>query len=156
MFVDNLTEAIRNLDGVAPTLEIALIVQGKRRELAALTRAEAYCISCEALRNAVRHSAAKRIEVEVHYGSVGLRVRVRDDGCGICREKLQGNTQPGGGLLRMHQHAHRLHTEIRVWSAVNAGTEIELAVPARTAYATAPRRASYARLLHERMLDAVS
>ena len=73
-----------------------------------------------------------------------FRLRVRDDGNGI---DPSGARRPGGieghyGLRGMPERAAVIGGKLAVWSEVGAGTEVELRIPARTAYAK-PRRRSW-------------
>jgi len=113
-----------------------VIVQGKPRTVAAVARDEIYRIAREAFRNAVRHSRANKIEAELDYGDVALRLRVRDDGIGIGRDVLSEGKRAGHwGLPGMRERAEGLKGRLAVWSESGAGTEIEITIPASVAYA---------------------
>jgi len=89
----------------------------------------------EALSNAFRHSSASEIEVEITYGKAAFRLRVRDDGQGISPTVLEAGGKPGHfGLMGLHERAKKLGGHLEIWSKPDAGTEIELRVPARLAY----------------------
>jgi len=91
------------------------------------------------LRNAIRHAAAKRIEVEIRYDENNLRVRIRDDGKGINPEILDQDHAAGRwGLRGMRERAKLVGGSLEVWSQLDAGTEIELNIPATSAYAKSP------------------
>jgi signal transduction histidine kinase len=71
---------------------------------------------------------------------------VRDDGRGIDPAVLSGQGSEGHyGLRGMRERATVMGGKLVVWSEVNAGTELELRVPASTAYATARRRSWFSR-----------
>ena len=113
-------------------------VEGKSVDLAPLVRDEVYRIAGEALRNAFRHSAARRIEVEIHYEKRQLRMRLRDDGKGIDPQTLKDGGRTGHhGLPGMRERAEVVGGKLSVWSEINSGTEIELSIPAALAYAKA-------------------
>jgi len=62
-----------------------------------------------------------------------LRVRVRDNGRGI--EVAENAERPGHyGLHGMRERAKLMGGKLEVWSNLQAGTEIEVTVPAYTAY----------------------
>ena len=63
-------------------------VEGASRDLNPILRDDVYRIAGEAMRNALEHAQARRVEVELHYDKHGLRLRVRDDGKGIDPEIL--------------------------------------------------------------------
>lgn len=122
-----------------PRFEVA--VEGGARDLHPILRDEVYRIGGEALRNAFHHAQAKHIEVEIHYGASRLRLRIRDDGKGIAPDIVQDNERPGHwGLHGMRERAKLIGGNLEVWSSVESGTEVELTIPARSAYAASPRR----------------
>jgi signal transduction histidine kinase len=121
-------------------------VEGEARELRPILRDEIYKIAAEALRNAFRHAQARQIEVEIHYDNEQFRLRVRDDGKGIDPAILSSQSSKGHyGLPGMRERATLMGGKLVVWSEVDAGTELELRVPANTAYVTAPRSSWFSR-----------
>lgn len=108
-------------------------------DLAPIVRDEVYRIAGEALRNAFRHSDARRIEVSIHYDKRQLRIRVRDDGKGIEAQVLDAGRREGHhGLPCMAERARLVGGNLSVRSRPNSGTEIELTIPAGVAYARTP------------------
>jgi ligand-binding sensor domain-containing protein/signal transduction histidine kinase len=119
-------------------------VEGTPRNLHPILRDEVYRIAGEALRNAFRHARAQRIEVEILYGERGLRLRVRDDGKGIDPKLLSGDGLGGHyGLHGMRERAKLVGGKLTVWSKLDSGTEVELSIPASTAYAKPARHRSW-------------
>jgi signal transduction histidine kinase len=116
-------------------------VEGTPHNLRPILRDEIYRVASEALRNAFLHARARRIEVEIRYDERQLRLRVRDDGKGIDSKLLNEDGRPGHyGLRGMRERAKLVGGKLTVWSEPDAGTEVELSIPAATAYATPPRR----------------
>ena len=70
-------------------IEFGVIVTGQKRPLRAPIQHEVYRIGKESIVNALRHSRAKRVQCELEYADSELRMRVRDDGCGIDAQVLQ-------------------------------------------------------------------
>jgi signal transduction histidine kinase len=101
-------------------------------------------VGIEALANAFRHARARRIEVELSYGGDQLRLRVRDDGVGMAADVLAAGQRPGHwGLTGMRERAEQIGAVLTLWSRPDAGTELELRLPAALAYrnnAAPPRR----------------
>jgi signal transduction histidine kinase len=119
-----------------PAFRVA--VEGKSRNLHPIVRDEIYKIVAEALRNAFRHAQARQIEVEIRYDDEQFRLRVRDDGKGIDPAVLSHQGREGHfGWPGMRERATIMGAELIMWSEVDAGTEVELRVPASAAYATA-------------------
>ena len=114
----------------------AVQVEGTPRDLHPILRDEIYRITGEGIRNAFLHGEAKQIEVEIHYDDRQLRVRVHDDGKGI-DPKLLSDDEPKGhfGLRGMRERAKLTGGKLTVWSELEAGTEVELSIPAARAYA---------------------
>jgi signal transduction histidine kinase/ligand-binding sensor domain-containing protein len=116
-----------------PTVDI--VVEGASRDLNPIVRDEAYRITGEALRNAVKHAQARRVTVTIHYEPRQLRLVIRDDGKGIDAQTIH-RQQPTGhfGLPGMRERAAIVKGRLDIRSAPGAGTEIELRVPGATAY----------------------
>jgi nitrate/nitrite-specific signal transduction histidine kinase len=69
------------------------------------------------------------------------RGRIRDDGKGIDPQIVTAKGRPGHwGLRGMHERAKRVGGYLGVWSKPDSDTEIELTIPASTAYSTSTQR----------------
>jgi signal transduction histidine kinase/ligand-binding sensor domain-containing protein len=121
-------------------------VEGSPRALRPIVRDDIHRITCEALRNAVRHAQASHIEAEVTYGTRELRVRIRDDGTGIDPQHLKTGRARHWGLTNMRERAQQIGAELSLWSEAGAGTEVELRIPGPVAYVPSPRRGVARRL----------
>jgi signal transduction histidine kinase/ligand-binding sensor domain-containing protein len=109
---------------------------GTRLDIDPAIREEVYLIGREALLNAFHHAKAVEIEVEIAYDAKQLRVCVRDNGIGIKPEILEAGRRPGHwGLVGMRERANCISGQLRIWARPGTGTQIELVVPARIAYA---------------------
>ena len=96
---------------------------------------ESYCIGREAIINALTHSKAQHVEAEIGYDSRQFRLRVRDDGRGIDPKILEEGGRPGHwGLRGMRERAQKIGGQLNFWSRSETGTEVDLTVPAATAY----------------------
>lgn len=125
----------------APSVRVE--VQGTVRPLHPIERDETFRIAAEALRNAVHHSQGTQIEVELRYDSRQFRLRVRDDGHGTDPDILaRGDAAGHFGLRGMRERAALAGGKLTLWSAPNAGMEVELIIPASRAYPAARRRDS--------------
>ncbi|HXZ79170.1 MAG TPA: triple tyrosine motif-containing protein, partial [Terriglobales bacterium] len=125
---------IRNEMTLQGDVEFRVIVEGHIRPLRPVLRDEVYRIGREALINAVRHSQAKRIEIELEYTNKRLRVLVRDDGCGMDPRVLHSGREGHWGVIGMRERAEKIGGQLRIWSNVSAGTEVELSVPGQVAF----------------------
>jgi signal transduction histidine kinase/ligand-binding sensor domain-containing protein len=139
------SELRKGIDPPSKT-QYRVVVEGRPRELTAVVRDEAYRIAREAVSNAYQHAKAGHIETEVTYGDADLTIRVRDDGIGVDPQILARGQRPGHwGLPGMRERSASFGGHLHVWSEGNAGTEVELQIPADIAYSE-PRRSSFTRL----------
>jgi signal transduction histidine kinase len=104
-----------------------IFVQGRPKALTPAIQEQLYLIGREAMLNAMRHAQATSIEAEVEYLPRGLRLAVRDNGCGIDPEVVGRVSH--GGLLEMQERAGSIGGKLRIWSRPGAGTEVEISVP---------------------------
>jgi signal transduction histidine kinase len=117
-------------------------VEGDSRDLHPIIRDEIYKVAAEALRNTFRHAGAKHVEVEIRYDNDRFRLRVRDDGKGIDTKVLAGDGREGHyGMHGMRERTEVIGGKLEIWSQLNAGTEVELTIPANLAYAGSRRLA---------------
>jgi signal transduction histidine kinase/ligand-binding sensor domain-containing protein len=115
-------------------IEIRMVVAGQRQMLSPLIRDDIYRIGREALANAFRHARASRVIIELEYAVHHVRLKIRDDGLGFASD-LADTGRPGHlGIPGMRERAERLGARLRVWSGPNAGTEVDLTVPAHVAF----------------------
>jgi signal transduction histidine kinase len=112
-----------------------VIVHGEMRDLRPMIRDDLYKIGREALHNAFRHADANEIEAEFFYKRSEMRIYVRDDGCGISSAALSDRIHGVHcGIVEMHRKARKSGARLEIRSRRNAGTEIELRIPASLAY----------------------
>ena len=123
-------------------VDVRLAVKGNPRPLQPLARDAVYQISREALANTFRHARAKHVEVDVEYSRDELTVRVRDDGRGIAPPIVDEGRPGHFGLPGMRERAEQMGAVLRLWSREGAGTEVEIHVPAKTAF---PNASPYSR-----------
>jgi signal transduction histidine kinase len=134
--------------GPVPLIDVA--IDGTSRDLNPVVRDEAYQIAGEALRNAVKHAGARQVTVTIHYESRQLRLTIHDDGKGIDAETMARQQVEGHfGLPGMYERAAIVKGRLEVRSAMSGGTEIELSVPAATAYRPSRRTSWWSRLRRE-------
>ena len=119
-------------------IDVRLAVKGKPRPLRPLARDAVYQISREALANTFRHARAKHVEVDVEYSRDELTVRVRDDGRGMAPPIVDEGRPGHFGLPGMRERAEQIGAALRLWSREGAGTEVEIHLPAKTAFPNAP------------------
>src|SRR5579862_2416837 len=106
-----------------------VFVQGKPWTLNSAIQEQLFLIGREAAMNALRHSQATKIEVEIQYQHDLLRMLVRDNGCGINPETVQRECDSHWGLRGMRERAETISARFAVWSRTGAGTEMCVAIP---------------------------
>ena len=121
----NLLEAVTCPRGI----RVRLFVEGKPRTLNPAIQEQVFLIGREAVMNALRHSKATSIEVEIQYLRAILRMFVRDNGCGITPEAVQKAGDLHWGLRGMRDRAAGIDARFGIWSSPGAGTELRVAVP---------------------------
>ena len=92
------------------------------RELEPMLADNFYRIAQEALTNAIRHSGAQEILIELRQTPRRLRLTVTDDGCGIPPAADRGN---GLGLKIMRGRAELAGAQLRVEARRGGGTRLE-------------------------------
>jgi signal transduction histidine kinase/ligand-binding sensor domain-containing protein len=143
-----LTDTIKGLS-ISDGIDFSIVVEGERRDLNPLVRDDAFWIGHEALTNAVRHARAQHIEVEIAYDATRLRLRFRDDGCGIDPAIVKAGGKPGHwGMRGMRERAAKIGARLETWSRPDAGTEWELEIPASVAYSARGNGSLWRRLRH--------
>ena len=110
-------------------LQLRIIVSGKPWTLDSEIQEQLFLVGREAVINALRHSKATKIEVEIQYLRDLLWVFVRDDGCGINPEAVQRGSDSHWGLRGMRKRAEKLGARFAIWSRTGAGTEMCVAIP---------------------------
>ena len=113
-------------DELAPDGRPRITVRGSAPPLSPLVGAHVYRIGSEAITNALRHADATAIDVAIDSAGGRLRLRVRDDGRGLPRERRPG----ASGLFAMESRAATIGGRLALGSSDNgAGTTVVLEVP---------------------------
>ncbi len=110
---------------IASSIEIT----GQPRELASEVELNLLRIAHEAVTNAVRHAKAKQITIRLHFDLHGLRLRVKDDGCGFDAD--QAVKRPGlhFGLRGISERVRALGGELHLDTRPGQGAEIVCYLP---------------------------
>jgi signal transduction histidine kinase/ligand-binding sensor domain-containing protein len=116
-----------------------LFLVGTVVALKPLICAEVYCIAREALANAFRHASASQVEAELIYDRAQFNLRIRDNGTGIDKQTASGGRLGHWGLQGMRERANLTGGKLSIWSRPGAGTEVELLIPGKLAYAESGR-----------------
>lgn len=84
-------------------------------------------IAQEALRNASKHSGAKRARISVKSNAIEIEVAIQDFGRGF--DTNQQNKSAGLGLISMAERARLVDGRFELWSKIGEGTTVRVTVP---------------------------
>ena len=114
------------------SIEFALqVAPGWPSFISANAAKELYRIATEALDNAIRHGAAKRLDVALSLeGATDIAMMtIADDGTGIAQHRATGR-RPRFGILGMNERAELLGGQVRlVAGPYGRGTTVQVTVP---------------------------
>ncbi|MBK8754123.1 MAG: PAS domain-containing protein [Candidatus Competibacteraceae bacterium] len=83
----------------------------------------------EAVNNAIRHSAARTIDIAVEISHQRLLLAIRDDGTGFAPEEKPTEDRRGMGLMNMRERVELLGGQFALTSWQGGGTVIEAEIP---------------------------
>ncbi len=112
---------------------------GSAMALRPLVRAELEQITREAVANAVKHSGASSICLDVLYQSSHFFLSVSDNGCGIQQTKPRLSDPGHWGITGMQERAKSIGGRLRLLTNAPHGTVVEISLRGTTAYASPPR-----------------
>lgn len=123
-----LAETARQVMAGRP-VEVQLQTLGSTRPLPAKVESNLLRVGQEAITNALRHSQAGNIVIEIDYRRENVLLRIRDDGQGF--DLADPARVQGGhfGLLGMRERAKQMGARLDINSRPGRGTEVELEVP---------------------------
>jgi signal transduction histidine kinase len=114
---------------LVPASDAEITVRGTIGELPAHIAAHAYRIGAEALTNAVRHGAARRIDVLLSRDGTCATIDVTDDGRGMPVIRRPGSN----GLRSMRARADTIGATLTIGSGADGhGTHVQLTVPTQS------------------------
>jgi signal transduction histidine kinase len=83
----------------------------------------------EAVTNAVRHAAAKNVDVQIARNAAFLEVKIADDGRGFVTTGAGNLTLGHFGLRGMHERALKMNAQYQLASIPGGGTTVTLVLP---------------------------
>lgn len=132
--------------GERSRIAIEVNVTGPRRRLQPELETILYRVAQEALTNAVRHSQAARIKIELQLAEQSAELLIADDGVGFVPEQVLSAQAPrrAWGLLGMQERVALAGGSFEIESAPGRGTRVKVRVPCANeradAAAPSPRR----------------
>lgn len=113
---------------VPPEVQAWVSVEGDESLIPPERRDELLLVLREAVCNAVEHSGAQTIKIELHTTQYQVRAVVEDDGCGF-EPKEPVSVSGGMGLSSMEERISLLGGKFNLASSSGSGTKIEILVP---------------------------
>jgi signal transduction histidine kinase len=120
-------------DSTRHDIAFNLVTIGEAREIRPVVHYEVFRITSEAITNALKHSDATSVRVDLGYLNE-LRISVWDNGKGIPEAVLQRGREGHFGLEGMRERADHIGATVEVYSRVRAGTEVRIIVPGHIAF----------------------
>ncbi len=107
---------------------VTIVSEGEERTVARHFCGSLLLIMQEAVGNAIRHGAAKHVEVRVSFREKDIELVINDDGCGF---DVGAALETGHyGLSTMERRINELGGEMKIESRPGAGTTVRFSIPA--------------------------
>jgi signal transduction histidine kinase len=110
-------------------IRVEVETKGNVRPLPEVIEENLLRICQETVTNAVKHSGATLVKIELEFGNQNIILKVQDNGKGFLPENCAGPNDGHFGLLGMAERAKRLDGQIFITSAPGAGTSIRAELP---------------------------
>jgi signal transduction histidine kinase len=109
-------------------LDVDFEKSGEEQRLSREVELALYRITQEALNNVVRHSQAKRADLQISFGEKEIILEVSDNGIGFDMPKSPTDFAPNGhfGLLGIRERADLIGARLEVESAPGKGTRLRV------------------------------
>jgi signal transduction histidine kinase len=111
------------------TPQIDLEISGPPRRLSSSVRHHLLRIAQEAITNAVRHGAANRVTVSLHYAADAVTLMVKDDGGGFLPQQVLTQDLGHFGLRGLRGRAAKINGDLQIASEPGHGASIQIRVP---------------------------
>ncbi|MBK8479121.1 MAG: sensor histidine kinase [Opitutaceae bacterium] len=127
----DLGDALRKLAELigSKTPQIEFEMSGPPRLLSSSARHHLLRIAQEAITNAVRHGAANRVTVSLHYAIGAVTLVVKDDGCGFLPQQVLTQDLGHFGLRGLRGRAGKINGDLQIDSEPGRGASIQIRVP---------------------------
>jgi signal transduction histidine kinase/uncharacterized protein YdeI (BOF family) len=102
---------------------------GESRPMPEVTEENLMRISQEAITNAVKHSGATQVKIELHFLPNQVALQIKDDGKGFDPDHRAGPDEGHFGLLGISERAERLGGQVQITSSPGQGTLIRVEIP---------------------------
>jgi signal transduction histidine kinase/ligand-binding sensor domain-containing protein len=117
----------RATDGL--TIQSRIIVHGMPCHAPTVVEQQLLRIGQEAILNAMKHSHASQLDVELSYEGETVKLRVADDGCGFDPGRSPDDLAGHFGLITMQERAEEAGGRLTMKTDIGRGTVIEAIFP---------------------------
>jgi ligand-binding sensor domain-containing protein/signal transduction histidine kinase len=130
--------ALRDLN-IPSTMEVQINSVGSHLDLRPPIQNEIEQIAREAIANAVQHSGANMIRLDIMYQPSHFFMSITDNGCGIDQETQTLGREGHWGIAGMRERSKSIGGRLRILTHSPSGTVVEISLGAAVAY-TRPQR----------------
>jgi signal transduction histidine kinase len=92
-------------------------------------RREIFLVFKEAINNIVKYSKAAKVDITVRKQKNVLQMTINDDGVGFNTDDDHQGAMRGNGLRNMRKRAEAMNGSLKIISAPESGTSVELRIP---------------------------
>jgi signal transduction histidine kinase len=112
-------------------LEVKVDTSGPEQTVDVSIKIVLFRIVQETLNNIIKHANARQVNIQLSFEMEGVRMRVRDDGCGFNPQEVMRKKQGrvSLGLIGMQERANLLDGTFALSSVPGRGTQVEVKVP---------------------------
>lgn len=113
-------------------LKVHVDVSGPESRVEDAAKIASFRIVQEAINNVIKHAEAQMVQIGLTFETPGMRLTVRDDGCGFDLDHvriLQSSSRPSLGLAGMRERAALLGGTLTLSSRPGQGTQVEAFIP---------------------------
>jgi two-component system, NarL family, sensor kinase len=112
-------------------LQVEFNVCGRPFFMEASKELVAFRIIQESCNNAIKHSGAKNIFINLYYHEHNIEIQIRDNGSGFDPDELKNRkfNKPFSGIKNIRNRATMLKADINIVSQPGTGTNINLIIP---------------------------
>jgi signal transduction histidine kinase len=129
----NLTNALltsgRQITGTGG-MRIEIETAGEAAALSEVAEENLLRIGQEAITNAVKHSGARAVKINLEFNPRKVILQVKDDGQGFAPETCAGPKDGHFGLLGIRERTERLGGQVWIVSAPGQGASVRVEIPA--------------------------
>ena len=111
-------------------IQMEIETHGQAQALSEVFEENLLRIGQEAITNAVKHSGAKKIKIELEFSPQKVELQIKDDGTGFLLESCAGPNEGHFGLLGIRERAERMGGKANISSTPGTGTCISVEIPA--------------------------